>query len=340
MIMLWTRMGRVCGVALAVAGVVIASRPASAQDYERVLAGVRLNSSAKSVLARYGNPNEVIIGDVGVRQAPPQPGGGAAAGGMMGSSGMMGGPGMMSGGMMGGAATDDVGMGGGGGKMMPGAMGMTGMGGGPPMGGMSGPMGGPMGSSGMMGGPSMGMGGPDMGAAYGRGPGGMSGPMGGPMGSSGMSGPMGGGMGGPSVPGGEDFPGAPGGGTGVGQFGQTVSTLARQQEVTWIYNRKIANNLVSYEFLIGPSGNVSQIRVSGYKGGNAKTKRGAVLGSTYKQVVALYGYPEEHYQVGRILVASYRKNKHVQFQFMNERGQANPMSDGNKVVAITIATVE
>jgi hypothetical protein len=203
--------------------------------------------------------------------------------------------------------------------------------------GMPSPAGGGMSMGPNMGGgpsiPSMG-GGPSMGGPMGMpAPGGMGGPMG-------MPSPGG-------MPGGEDFPGAgPGGmgmpgapGGGVGQFGQTVSTLARQQEVTWIYNRKIKNNLVSYEFLIGPGGNVSQIRVSGYTGGDSRTKRGVSLGSTYKQVVALYGYPEEHYQVGRILVASYRNRNHVQFQFLNNRS-LDPMSPGNKVVAITIATVE
>jgi hypothetical protein len=110
--------------------------------------------------------------------------------------------------------------------------------------------------------------------------------------------------------------------------------------VTWIYNRKINNNLVSYEFLIGPSGQVVQIRVSGYYGGNSRTRRGVALGSTYKDVVQKYGYPEEHYQVGRILVASYRGRAHAQFQFLMDRPQSNPMATGNKVVAITIATVE
>jgi hypothetical protein len=129
-------------------------------------------------------------------------------------------------------------------------------------------------------------------------------------------------------------------GGAVGSFGQVISTLAPEQEVTWVYYRKVNNNQIAYEFLIGPNGNVSQIRVSGYKGGNATTNRKIVLGSTYQDVVRAYGYPEEHYQVGNILVCSYRKNAHVQFQFLNERGLANPQQGGNKVIAITIATVE
>ena len=73
-----------------------------------------------------------------------------------------------------------------------------------------------------------------------------------------------------------------GGGPGVGPFGQSTSTTARQQEVTWIYNRKFKDvkgntNVVSYEFLIGPGGRVSQIRVPGYYSKGTRTQRGVVL---------------------------------------------------------------
>ncbi len=298
---------RWAGAAFVLTGAAILAQPAAAQDYERVLAGIRLNSKSTAVLARYGNPNEVVIGDVGVRGTGPNTPGGGGAG-------------------VPGAPTD-------------GGMGTPGM---PGMGGMSAPgMPGGMGGSGMPGMPGRmgGMGAPGMGGM--GAPGGFS--PGGPEGDGSMSGggPPAGYPGGFPGAGGSGFPGSGGtAGGGVGPFGQTVSTLARQQEVTWIYNRKVNNNLVSYEFLIGPNGNVSQIRVSGYSGGNSRTKRGASLGTTYKDVVRMYGYPEEHVVVGRVLVASYRKTAHVQFQFMNERGQANPMSAGNKVVAVTIATVE
>ena len=65
-----------------------------------------------------------------------------------------------------------------------------------------------------------------------------------------------------------------------------------------------------------------------------------VLGSTYKDVVRVYGYPEEHQQVGDVLIASYKNREHVSFQFLTQHGAVDPYSSGYKVVAITIATVE
>ncbi len=117
-----------------------------------------------------------------------------------------------------------------------------------------------------------------------------------------------------------------------GAFGQTTSALSRQQEVTWIYNRQYpakTGDIVSYEFLISPRGQVSQIRALGYKGGSVRTARGIGLGATYQQVIARYGYPELHQQVGPVLVMDYRGKRHAEFQLMN-----------NKVFAITIATIE
>ena len=244
------------------------ARPASAQEIERVLAGIRLNSKSSSVLAKFGNPNEVVIGDVGVRGFGPS----GQPGGQGGSPG--------DGGAPGGDSLPGVGGAGGGGKNFPGA---RGFGGGAPPGGTLGAA--PPGGGGF--GAPQGVGGPPPGA---------SGSFGGP--------PQGGGFGG--APGGEgDFGGGGAGSSSgaIGPFGQSVSTLARQQEVTWIYNRKINNNVVSYNFLIGPNGNVVQILVSGYSGGNSKTKKGIGLGSTYKDVVRVYGYPEEHAIIGRTLIA-------------------------------------
>lgn len=297
--MAWRDMTRWCGAALAVTTVAaLTARPASAQDIERLLAGIRLNSKSSAVLAKFGNPNEVVIGDLGVRGIAPATG----------QAGQQGGFGGAQGGGFGGPGGGLPAPGGGDGPTM--------------MGGRSG--------RGGFGGPPPGIGGPPPG--FGGPPPGFGGP---------------GGPGGPGFPPGDEigFPGAPGAGAGaagptVGPFGQTQSNVARQQEVTWVYNRKVNNNLVTYEFLIGPSGQVIQIRVTGYRGGLARTRRGVVLGSTYKDVVRSYGYPEEHIVVGRTLVASYKNKAHVTFQFMNERGQANPMDDGNKVISITIATVE
>ncbi len=86
---------------------------------------------------------------------------------------------------------------------------------------------------------------------------------------------------------------------------------------------------------------MTQIRTIGYSGGKVKTKKGVQLGTTYKDVVLRYGVPEEQFRVGKSLIASYKNRNHVLFQFLNQRGQQeNPFSAGNKVIAITIASVE
>lgn len=295
------------GTALFALATIGTATQAAAPAYEKSLAGIRLSSTSKSVLARFGNPNEIVIGDVGIRQGPNT--------------------------------------------------GQNGAGGGDPNGGIPGaPSGGgpgslpPLGSPGGFGAPG-GFSNPDAGV-----PGEMGGKGGFP-GAAGAFPGAPGGFGAPpgGVPGAEDAGrgGFPGGGLGstaggpsVGAFGQTQSTFARQQEVTWIYNRKFtdkkgAQQLVSYEFLIGPSGYVSQIRVTGYTGGNTRTSKGITLGSTYRDVVRAYGYPEEHAVYGTTLVASYRNRAHLSFQFLNDRViKNNVINPGNKVIGITIATVE
>jgi len=281
----------------AIFGASIRTADAQADQYERFLAGVKLNSRASNVLKAYGNPNDVVIGDVGFREAPAGTGGGAAgqAGGNVGAAGGVGG----------------------------GAQSVGGAGGGRSQLGRSG------------GGPPSGFGGPPSG--FGGAPAGLGG--GGRGGEDEGGAPVG--LGGaPAGFGGGGFGGAQGGG-GVGAFGATQSNTSPQQETTWIYNRRAGKDVISYEFLVGTSGTVSQIRAIGYAGGNIKTSKGVQLGTTYKNVVLKYGVPEEQFRVGRSLIASYRRKNHVVFQFLNQRGQQeNPFSAGNKVIAITIATVE
>ncbi|MGC4045107.1 MAG: hypothetical protein QM758_15050 [Armatimonas sp.] len=336
----WRRTGRVWSAALTIGATALVASSASAQrdGYERVLAGIRLNSSAKEVLRKFGNPNQIVIGDVGMRNPPAQ--GGGAAGGM---GGAMGGP--MGGGLSGSGGGMMGGMQGRGGAMM-------GMGGGAPMGmGGSGPMGssggGMMGMGGMQGrgGAAMGMGG---GAGLAGGPGMMGGGGGKDDGDMSMPGSAGGGgmMGAPGGMGGFGGQGGMmGGGPSTGPFGQNSSTTARQQEVTWIYNRKFKDvkgntNVVSYEFLIGPGGRISQIRVLGYYSKGTRTQRGVVLGSTYKDLVRLYGYPEEHTVAGGVLIASYKNRAHANFQLIQSKPGADPSLQNYKIIAITIASVE
>lgn len=325
----WRRTGRVWSAALLIGAAVVVAQPASAQrdGYERVLAGIRLNSSAKDVLRKFGNPNQIVIGDVGMR-VPQQGGQGGAPGGMMGGppGGMgMGGP---PAGMMGRGGGPIMGGPGGnlpGGPNKGAGASMSATGGGMSSGGMS---------AGGMGGGMMG-GGPPSGFMGGGPPSGM---MGGGMSGSG---PMGGGMMG------GDLDGMGGGmmGGGVGPFGRNTSTTARQQEVTWIYNRKFKDvkgntNVVSYEFLIGPGGRVSQIRVLGYYSKGTRTQRGVVLGSSYKDLVRLYGYPEEHILANGVLITSYKNKAHAQFQLIQSKPGADPSLQNYKIIAITIASVE
>ena len=348
---------------------------AQSKDLERTLAGVRLNASSRTVLSKFGNPNEIYIGDIGVRipGTDAQQGGGMGMG-MGDDGGMMGGAGMM-GGMMGSSGPSMGGMGGGSGPRG-GAAGMMGssgpsMGGMGGMGGGSGPRGGAagmMGSSGMMGGMA-GMRGGGAGAASGRmggmagggggskmgsmGGGGGGSKMGGGDGEMGAMGGMGGGMmGGAGMMGG--MGGMMGGDTGgaVGAFGRTQSSVARQQEVTWVYNRttkdaKGQTTAISYEFLINPGGSISQIRCLGYHSPikpstqtpSITTQKGIRLGSSYVEILRAYGQPDSYEKSGNILVLSYPK-KHVQFQLINQKEQAEPTKAAYRVIAMTIATVE
>jgi len=341
---------------------------AQSKDLERTLAGVRLNASSRTVLSKFGNPNEIYIGDIGVRipGTDAQQGGGTGMG-MGDEGGMMGGAGMM-GGMMGSSGPSMGGMGGGSGPRA-GAAGMMGSSG-PSMGGMgggSGPRGGAagmMGSSGMMGGMA-GMRGGGSGAAAGRmggmaggGGGSKMGSMGGGGGSKmgGGDGEMGamGGMGGGMMGGMGGMMGGMGGDTGgaVGAFGRTQSSVARQQEVTWVYNRttkdaKGQTTAISYEFLINPGGSISQIRCLGYHSPikpstqtpSITTQKGVRLGSSYVEILRAYGQPDSYEKSGNILVLSYPK-KHVQFQLINQKEQAEPSKAAYRVIAMTIATVE
>jgi hypothetical protein len=212
------------------------------------------------------------------------------------------------------------------------------------MGGMAGMRGGGAGAAaGRMGGMAGGAAGSKMGGGDGE-MGAMGGIGGGMMG--GMGGGMMGGMGG--------MMGGMGGDTGgaVGAFGRTQSSVARQQEVTWVYNRttkdaKGQTTAISYEFLINPGGAISQIRCLGYHSPikpstltpSITTQKGIRLGSSYVEILRAYGQPDSYEKSGNILVLSYPK-KHVQFQLINQKEQAEPTKAAYRVIAMTIATVE
>jgi len=141
----------------------------------------------------------------------------------------------------------------------------------------------------------------------------------------------------PSMPGTPAMPGMPGmagmGGTpaGVGLpsvgLRTTPGGMMYEQETTLIYERPGG---VIYEFLVNKDGYVVQAKAIGYedKSGLARTSRGIKLGDTYQKVVAVYGWPKEHQNMGTTLYVRY-PNHHVAFQFYD-----------NKVVSIIVAAME
>jgi hypothetical protein len=144
------------------------------------------------------------------------------------------------------------------------------------------------------------------------------------------------------------MPGAAGGG-GLGPFGQTVSTSTFQQEVTWSYSKKALDakkqkQAIGYDFLISPEGKVSQIRVTGYVPRTKvdKSSKGITLGSTYMELIRIYGTPKSVMKSGELLVCSY-PSKHIEFQLMNMKfvnGYTDPYNGIYKVVAIQINSNE
>ena len=319
-----------------VAGIVVAAcllgwtNPAHA--VEREFLGVRMLSKVQTVLARFGNPTQVTVGQVAYN-LPGQQVGMAGMAGMPGRAGLAGAPGLS--GMPG--VSGYMGAGG-----APGMSPYAGFGGMPPMAGR-GAIGGRAGMAGLGGGlaeeeglamtgaPMMGgpmMGGPMMGAP-------MSGAPGLPGLPGGIGAPSRPGM--PSMPGTPAMPGMPGmpgmggapAGIGLPSIGlrTTPGGMMYEQETTLIYERPGG---VIYEFLVNKDGYVVQAKAIGYedKSGLARTSRGIRLGDTYQKVVAAYGWPKEHQNMGTTLYIRY-PDRHVAFQLYD-----------NKVVSIIVAAME
>ncbi|MCS6949162.1 MAG: hypothetical protein NZ520_01740 [bacterium] len=297
----------------------------AAHAVERQFLGIRMLSRVQTVLARFGNPTQVTVGQVAYNLPAQQQAGMAGVPGAPGRVGMAGVPGMP--GVPGAPAFA-------GGGPVPG-MPMPGYGGMPPMAGAGTAIGGGamMGPRGSFGGrldeeEGMAMvGSPMMGA-----------PTTGTPGLPGLPGGIGvprPGMG--AVPGAPPMYGAPGmagmtgtpGGVGLPSVGlrTTPGGMMLEQETTLIYERPGG---VIYEFLVNKDGLVVQAKAIGYedKSGIARTARGIKLGDTYQRVVAVYGWPKEHQNLGATLYVSY-PNHHVAFQFYD-----------NKVVSIIVAAME
>lgn len=136
----------------------------------------------------------------------------------------------------------------------------------------------------------------------------------------------------PGVPtGGGGYPGGgggyPGGGGGYpgggGGTDATGAALPVKLPVTLIYDRALGGDL---EFTISPDKRVVQIRETGYSGSYG-TMRGIRLGTTYAQVIARYGSPENTYITGPIINIDYKDTLHCGFQFLDQ-----------KLVGIIVAT--
>ena len=116
--------------------------------------------------------------------------------------------------------------------------------------------------------------------------------------------------------GGGGYPGGgggyPGGGGGTDATG---GALPVKQAVTLIYYRAMGGDI---EFTISPDQRVVQIRETGYKGAYG-TARGIKLGTTYAQVIAHYGSPENTFLTGPILNIDYKDTLHCGFQFLDQR---------------------
>ena len=121
---------------------------------------------------------------------------------------------------------------------------------------------------------------------------------------------------GASAGGGGGYPGGgggyPGGGGGTDATG---GALPVKQAVTLIYDRAMGGDI---EFTISPDQRVVQIRETGYKGAYG-TARGIKLGTTYAQVIAHYGSPENTFLTGPILNIDYKDTLHCGFQFLDQR---------------------
>jgi len=99
----------------------------------------------------------------------------------------------------------------------------------------------------------------------------------------------------------------------------------QEQVIRWIYELK---NII-LEFTLDRFGTVLQIRVIGERWHGARTSKGLTLGSTYKQVLTRYGFPEVHEYHGNTLIVGYPERHHLAFALINK-----------KVVSITVALVD
>ncbi|MCX6377160.1 MAG: hypothetical protein NTU88_14205 [Armatimonadetes bacterium] len=119
-----------------------------------------------------------------------------------------------------------------------------------------------------------------------------------------------------------DVYGAPGG----PMPGMPNITKKRAPELTWIYRFPKNKTL---EFIISPDGRVMQIAAYAAEWPNVRTSKGITFGSTYKDLLAKYGFPESHQQVNIQLIARYPDKQRAIFVMV-----------GQTVVGMTIGLMD
>jgi len=124
----------------------------------------------------------------------------------------------------------------------------------------------------------------------------------------------------PGMPGSTGMPGTTGAAVGPAQ----VQSVVTETQVTWTYDWPDG---ITTEFLISSTGKVVQITIGGLQPSKSSvTSKGIKLGSTYKDVIFKYGWPEGQSTAGRYFRLSYADKHRVVFTLLDK-----------KVVGITIA---
>lgn len=121
----------------------------------------------------------------------------------------------------------------------------------------------------------------------------------------------------PGMPGATGIAGAMGAMPGLGMAQTAVSQPSGQgepSEVVWTYDLPNNNTLQVY---VDEDGRIDQVTCSGFNWSKLKTSRGITLGTPYKRVLAKYGYPDKHEDLGggTLKMISYTQKNNVSFVF-------------------------
>ena len=115
-------------------------------------------------------------------------------------------------------------------------------------------------------------------------------------------------------------------GPGAPMSGMPTMTKKRAPELIWIYRFPKNRTL---EFIISPDGRVMQIAAYAAEWPNVRTSKGITFGSTYKDLLTKYGFPESHERSNIQLMARYPDKQRAVFVMV-----------GQTVVGITIGLMD